>query len=145
MKKSILFALILVIAGINVNAQNKKTNGKVTHLTYSEFTKKIWDFEKNPTTFKYEGDLPAIVDFYASWCGPCRRMSPILDKVAQEYNGKLVVYKINVDEERQLASVFKVQSIPMLLFIPMEGEPMQQIGAMDEDGLKKIIKNHLLK
>ena len=144
MKKTILIALILVIAGVNANAQNKK-NTKVTHLTYSEFIQKVWDFEKSPNTFQYKGEVPAIIDFYADWCGPCRRTAPVLERIAKEYNGKLVVYKINVDEERALASLFQVQGIPALLFIPMEGKPQMTTGAMDEDGFKAMIKKHLLK
>lgn len=145
MKKSLLIALILVVASITANAQSKQGTSKVSHLTYSEFTQKIWDFEKSPSVFKYKGNLPAIVDFYADWCGPCRKTAPILEKLANEYAGKLLIYKINVDTERDLASVFQVQSIPMLLFIPTDGDPFVQVGAIDEATFKKLISTHLIK
>ena len=145
MKKSILFALLFMVAGLAANAQEEKKESKVQHLTYKEFLKKVWDFEKDPNTFKYKGKLPAIVDFYADWCGPCRRVAPIMEKLAEEYDGRLLVYKVNTDQERGLASAFQVKSIPMVLFIPMEGQPMMQVGALPEEGYKKVVEEQLLK
>ena len=145
MKKSILFAMILMVAGLTATAQENKTESKVKHLTYSEFKKLVWDFEKNPNTFVYKGKLPAIVDFYADWCGPCRRVAPIMEKLAEEYDGKLLVYKVNVDHEKQLAAAFQVKSIPMVLFIPTEGMPYKQVGAMQEQGYRDVIEEQLLK
>ena len=145
MKKYILIALALIVGCITVNAQEKKEESKVKHLTYSEFLRKVWDFEKDPTTFKYKGKLPAVVDFYADWCGPCRRVAPIMEKLAEEYDGQLLVYKVNVDQEKDLAAVFQVKSIPTVLFIPMEGQPMMQVGAMTEEGYRKVIVEQLLK
>ena len=145
MKKAILVALILVFAGVTTSAQNKQETSKVSHLTYKEFLNKVWDFEKEPKTFVYKGKLPAIIDFYADWCGPCRKTAPVLEKLANEYDGKLLVYKINVDQERDLASVFRVSSIPALLFIPTEGQPMMQVGALNEAQFKDIIGKHLVK
>ena len=145
MKKAILVALILVFAGVTASAQNKQETSKVSHLTYKEFLNKVWDFEKEPKTFVYKGKLPAIIDFYADWCGPCRKTAPVLEKLANEYDGKLLVYKINVDQERDLASVFRVSSIPALLFIPTEGQPMMQVGALSEAQFKDIIGKHLVK
>ena len=145
MKKTILVTLILVVAGITANAQSKEETSKVSHLTYKEFLQKVWDFEKNPSTFVYKGKLPAIIDFYADWCGPCRKTAPVLEKLANDYDGKLLIYKINVDQERDLASVFQVRSIPALLFIPMEGQPMMQVGALNEAQFKDIIGKHLVK
>ena len=89
--------------------------------------------------------MPAIIDFYADWCGPCRRVAPIMEKLAEEYDGRVLVYKINVDKEQDLASAFQVRSIPMVLFIPMEGQPMKQVGAMAEQEYRKIIEEQLLK
>ena len=145
MKKYILIALALIVGCITVNAQEKKEESKVKHLTYSEFLRKVWDFEKDPTTFKYKGKQPAVVDFYADWCGPCRRVAPIMEKLAEEYDGQLLVYKVNVDQEKDLAAVFQVKSIPTVLFIPMEGQPMMQVGAMTEEGYRKVIVEQLLK
>ena len=137
--------MILLVAGLTATAQENKTETKVKHLTYNEFKKQIWDFEKNPYTFAYKGKLPAIIDFYADWCGPCRRVAPIMEKLAEEYDGKLVIYKVNVDQEKQLASAFQVKSIPMVLFIPTEGMPYKQVGAMQEQGYRDVIEEQLLK
>ena len=145
MKKSILFALILMVAGMTAHAQETQTESKVKHLTYKEFLKKVWDFESNPNTFVYKGKLPAVIDFYADWCGPCRRVAPLMEKFAEDYDGKLLVYKVNVDKEKQLASVFQVRSIPMVLFIPKEGQPMMQVGALTEEGYREVIEEQLLK
>ena len=145
MKKSILCAMVLLFAGLTANAQESTTESKVKHLTYKEFIKQVWDFEKNPNTFVYKGKLPAIIDFYADWCGPCRRVAPLMEKFAKEYDGKLLVYKINVDQEKDLATAFQVRNIPMVLFIPMEGMPYKQVGAMQEQGYRDVIEQQLLK
>ncbi len=145
MKKSILLVLALLMVGITSNAQDKKEESKVKHLTYNEFLKKVWNFESNPNTFIYKGKVPAVIDFYADWCGPCRRVAPIMEKLAEEYDGKLLVYKVNVDQEKELSAAFQVKSIPMVLFIPLEGQPMMQVGAMQEADYKKIVTEKLLK
>jgi len=145
MKKLALFTLLVLAFGMTANAQTENQESKVKHLTYKEFKKKVWDFEKDPSTFKYKGKLPAIVDFYADWCGPCRRVAPIMEKLAEEYDGKLLIYKINVDQEKQLASVFQVRSIPTILFIPMEGQPILQVGAMSEEEYRKVVVEQLVK
>ena len=145
MKKSILFALLFMMTGLVANAQEEKKESKIQHLTYNEFLKKVWNFEKDPNTFNYKGKLPAVIDFYADWCGPCRRVAPIMERLAEEYDGQLLVYKVNTDKERDLASVFQVKSIPMVLFIPVEGQPMMQVGAMPEEGYRKVVEEQLLK
>ena len=145
MKKSILIALALIIGFATANAQEKKEESKVKHLTYKEFKNKVWDFEKEPNTFQYKGKLPAVIDFYANWCGPCRRVAPIMEKLAEEYDGQLIVYKVNVDQERELAAAFNVKSIPMVLFIPKEGKPMMQVGALPEEGYRQVVVEQLLK
>ena len=145
MRKTILLAMVILATAFTANAQDKKEETKVKQLTYNEFTKKIWDFEKDPSTFVYKGKLPAVIDFYADWCGPCRRVAPIMEKLAEEYDGKLLVYKVNVDQEKELSAAFQVKSIPMVLFIPMEGQPMMQVGAMQEAEYKKVVEEHLIK
>ncbi len=145
MKKSILIAMAIIAFGFTANAQEKKAEPKVKHLTYKEFLKNVWDFEKDPNTFVYKGKLPAVIDFYADWCGPCRRVAPIMERLAEEYDGKLLVYKINTDQERELASAFQVRSIPMVLFVPMEGQPMMSVGAMQEQEYKQVIEEQLFK
>ena len=144
MRKSIILTLICIVFSANIFAQEKGET-KVINLTYNEFVKKVWNFEKDPNTFKYEGKLPCVVDFYATWCGPCRKVSPIMERIAKEYDGKLIVYKVDVDKEPKLASTFGVRSIPTVLFIPKEGQPMKQVGALGEQEYKQIIENNLLK
>jgi thioredoxin len=145
MKKTILIAMVMLTAVFTANAQDKKEDSKVKQLTYKEFIKKVWNFENNPNTFIYKGDLPAVIDFYADWCGPCRRVAPIMEKMAEEYDGRLLVFKVNVDQEKELAAAFQVKSIPMVLFIPLEGQPMMQVGAMQEAEYKKVVEEHLIK
>ena len=116
----------------------------VTHLTKADFLAKVYNYEKNPKEWKYEGDKPAIVDFYATWCGPCKMMSPILDEISKEYEGKINIYKVNVDKEADLASVFGIRSIPSLLFVPMKKEPSMVQGAMQKNELKKLVDDILL-
>ena len=145
MKKTILIITAIIVASITACAQENKTESKVKQLTYKEFIKEIWDFEKDPSTFVYKGKLPAVIDFYADWCGPCRRVAPIMEKLAEEYDGRLLVYKVNTDQERGLASTFQIRSIPMVLFIPMKGQPSMQVGALPEEGYRKVIEEQLLK
>lgn len=144
MRKAIILTLICFAFTANIFAQEKEET-KVINLTYKEFVKKVWNFEKSPNTFKYEGQLPCVVDFYATWCGPCRKVSPIMERMAKEYDGKLIVYKIDVDQEPKLAATFGVRSIPTVLFIPKEGQPSKQVGALSEQQYKQIIENNLLK
>lgn len=124
-------------------AAMEKPTTRVVHITKADFLKKIYDFEKNPDEWKYLGSQPAIVDFYADWCGPCRQLSPVLDELAKEYSGKLTIYKVNVDNERGLATFFGIRSIPTLLFIPMKGKPQRSLGALSKTELKGIIKDVL--
>ncbi len=124
-------------------AAKEKPTTKVVHITKADFLKKVYDFEKNPDEWKYLGSQPAIVDFYADWCGPCRQLSPVLDELAKEYSVKLTIYKVNVDNERGLATFFGIRSIPTLLFIPMKGKPQRSLGALSKTELKGIIKDVL--
>lgn len=124
-------------------AAKEKPTTRVVHITKADFLKKVYDFEKNPDEWKYLGSQPAIVDFYADWCGPCRQLSPVLDELAKEYSGKLTIYKVNVDNERGLATFFGIRSIPTLLFIPMKGKPQRSLGALSKKELKGIIKDVL--
>lgn len=155
MKKLLLlmfaaFAIGAVNAGNleknSVEAVEKvKAEGLVKHLTKAEFLQKVYNYEKNPDAWKYEGDKPAIIDFYATWCGPCKMIAPVLEELAKEYEGKIVIYKIDTDKEKELASAFGIRSIPTLLFIPKSGDPQVAQGAMPKEGLKKAIDDFLLK
>ena len=117
---------------------------EVVHLTTREFKEKVFDYEKG-SEWKYEGNLPAIVDFYADWCQPCKMIAPLLEELALEYSGKIVVYKVDTENEQELASVFGIQSIPTLLFIPSTGLPQAAMGALPRQTLEKVINDILLK
>ena len=125
--------------------KGNKSSAMPEHLTYDEFLKKVWNFEQNPQEWIYEGEIPCVIDFYADWCRPCKMVAPIMDELAKEYDGKIKVYKINVDKERQLASIFRVTSIPSVLFVPKNGKPVKQTGALKRDDYFKIVKEQLLK
>ena len=113
------------------------------HLTKQEFIEKIFDYEKEKE-WKYNGELPAIIDFYADWCGPCRSVAPALEELSNEYAGKVNIFKINTEVERELSEVFGIQSIPTFLFIPMRGAPMMQKGALPKKVFKDVIEERLL-
>ena len=102
------------------------------------------DYEGNPTVWKFLGEKPAIIDFYASWCGPCKRVAPILDELAAEYGDKIDIYKIDTEQEQELAAAFGIRSIPTLLFVPMEGKPQMVQGAIGKADFEKIIQEVLL-
>jgi thioredoxin 1 len=107
-------------------------------LDKKTFSEKIFDFETEKE-WKYRGTLPAIVDFYADWCGPCKMVAPVLEKLSSEYEGKLHVYKVDTDKEQELAQAFGIMSIPSLLFIPAEGQPQMARGALDRKAFDKAI------
>lgn len=113
-------------------------------ITSQDFKEKIFDYEKEKE-WKYKGQLPAIIDFYADWCGPCKMVAPILEELSKEYEGKLNIYKVDTEVEIELASVFGIRSIPTFLFIPVEGDPVMQPGAPPKKAFQQIIEEHLLK
>jgi thioredoxin 1 len=116
---------------------------EVVHLTAQDFKDKVFDYEK-ASEWKYIGSLPAIVDFYADWCQPCKMVAPVLEELARDYAGKLMVYKVNTENEQELASIFGIQSIPTLLFIPKEGKPQSAMGALPRQTFDKVIQEVLL-
>ncbi|WP_420186756.1 thioredoxin family protein [Bacteroides pyogenes] len=129
------------------NPQHKKgnvSNGEVIRMDKAMFLKEVFNYEKSKD-WKYQGNKPAIIDLYADWCGPCRQVAPIMKELAKEYAGKIVIYKVNVDKERELASLFNATSIPLFVFIPMKGEPQLMRGAASKDAYKKAIDSFLLK
>ncbi len=111
-------------------------------LTKDSFKEKVFNFEEN-SEWKYEGDLPAIIDFYADWCQPCKMVAPILEEIASEYDGKLRVYKIDTEQEQELAAAFGIQSIPSLLFIPVDEQPRMAAGALPKESLLQVMKDVL--
>ena len=135
--KSAALAVVVMIALAscgNAGAQNdKKASRKVnavTELSTDSFNAKVYDMSQEAPV--YLGDKPAIVDFTATWCGPCQRIAPILEELANEYAGKIVIYKVDVDKNRELAKAFNVSSIPALLYIPLDGEPVMTVGSRDK-------------
>lgn len=112
-------------------------------MTAADFKEKIFNYETEQE-WKYSGSLPAIVDFYADWCGPCKAVAPALEELSKEYEDKVVIYKIDTDKEAELSSVFAIQSIPTFLFIPVEGAPMMQKGALPKSAFKQVIDEKLL-
>jgi len=119
-------------------------NVEPEQLTYADFLKNVWNFEKSPQQWLYEGNEPSVIDFYADWCGPCKRLAPIMVEMAKKYNGKVKFYRVNVDKEKKLASAFSIRSIPAVLFIPKKGKPMMQVGLLPHSTYVQIIDEHLL-
>lgn len=113
------------------------------HIGKADFLKKVWDFESDPKNWKFLGDKPAIIDFYATWCGPCQRLAPVLEELSAEYAGKIYIYKVDVDEEDELAAAFNIASIPTMLFCPKAGEPKMTQGALPKEQLKSAIEELL--
>ena len=114
------------------------------HLTKADFLEKVANYEQNPTEWKYLGDKPALIDFYANWCGPCKMVAPILEELAEEYKDEIYIYKINTEEEQELSAVFGIRSIPTLLFVPVGEDPQMAQGALPKDALKQAIDSVLL-
>ncbi len=112
------------------------------HLTKETFKEKVFDFEQNKE-WKFEGDKPCIIDFYADWCGPCKMVAPILEELAREYEGKLNIYKIDTEAEQELAAMFGIRSIPSLLFVPKDGDPQMALGALPKHTFEQAIKDVL--
>ncbi|MGB2869855.1 MAG: thioredoxin [Bacteroidota bacterium] len=114
-----------------------------TNLTKKDFLEKVFDFEKNKD-WKFQGELPAVIDFWAPWCGPCKMVGPVIEELSKEYEGKVNFYKVNTDEEQELAGAFGIRSIPSLLFIPKSGQPKMAVGALPKSTLKQAVEEELL-
>lgn len=138
-----LMLISMLLLSMKVAASNKGDEKMAINITKEDFLKKVMDYKNNPTEWKYLGDKPAIIDFYASWCGPCKMLAPIMEELAKEYDGKMYVYKVDTEAEQELAQIFGIRSIPSILFIPMEGKPMMTQGALPKTELKKIISENL--
>ncbi|MBM2813491.1 MAG: trxA [Ignavibacteria bacterium] len=110
------------------------------HLTLDTFREKVFDFQTN-TEWNFAGNKPCIIDFYADWCGPCKMVAPVMEQLSKEYDGKVDIYKINTEEQQELSGMFGIQSIPSVLFCPVDGKPQMSVGALPKDGYKKAIES----
>ena len=135
---------VMEAASQEMTTKEGKTKMTTINLTKEDFLNKVMDYEKNPTEWKYKGDKPAIIDFYASWCGPCKMLAPVLEELAKEYEGQIYIYKVDTEAEEELSRAFGIRSIPTILFVPMNGQPMMTQGALPKAELDKIIKERLL-
>lgn len=151
MKRIILISGLLAVftfkaamaEGLSGKEPGTASAGSVVYLTNETFKKQVFNYTVNKE-WKYEGTMPAIIDFYADWCAPCRQLSPVVEELAREYAGKLVVYKVDTDKERQLAQSLGVTSLPTLLFIPAKGKPQVAAGALPKSVLVRAINEVLL-
>ncbi len=141
----LLFVALMIIVSVFASEPKEKKAAKPVELTKATFLEKVFDYESNPEVWSYKGDKPAIVDFYADWCGPCRIVSPVLKDLAVEYGDEIYIYKINIDKEKELAGVFGARSIPMFLFIPMDRDPQIGMGALPKKSFREVIDTFLLK
>ena len=146
--KSTILTAALLLTGTTVGAENHSASKnqqamKAIELTAEAFQKQVFDYTKN-SEWKYEGDLPAVIDFYATWCGPCKAMAPVMENLAEEYAGRVHIYKVDVDKEKRLAALFGVRSIPTFIFIPAAGNPQHANGAMGIEQMRGIIDSTLL-
>jgi len=144
MNKHVNLIFVLVFLGILSSVAQVADNMKPEHLTVETFKQKIFNYEKNPDTWVFEGDLPCIVDFYADWCKPCKLIAPIMEELATEYKGKINIYKVNTEQQRELSTLFGIKSIPSVLFIPMTGKPQMSTGALPKESFKQVIDEFLL-
>ncbi|WP_108821258.1 thioredoxin [Dysgonomonas sp. Marseille-P4361] len=152
--KKLLFILLMAGLAIACTGQTKSDNTKTTkkevkvktiELNKIDFLEKVANYEANPQEFNYLGDKPALIDFYADWCGPCKAIAPVLEELAAEYDGEIYIYKINTEEQQELAALFGIRSIPSLLFVPMGEQPQMAQGALPKATLKEAINKVLLK
>ncbi|MCD6660517.1 MAG: thioredoxin [Lentimicrobium sp.] len=128
----------------SANASNDTQEGKVIQMNKAMFIDKVFNYEENPDKWVFKGDKPCIIDFYADWCGPCKKIAPIMAELAAEYKDQIVIYKVDTDKERELAQVFGIRSIPSILFCPAEGQPQMTMGALPKEQFEKMIKELLL-
>jgi len=120
------------------------TEGKVIQMNKAMFIEKVFNYEVNPNEWSYRGDKPCIIDFYADWCGPCKKVAPIMAELAEQYKDQIVIYKVNTDQEKELAQIFNIRSIPSILYCPATEKPQMTMGALPKAEFEKMIKELLL-
>ncbi|MGL4853017.1 MAG: thioredoxin [Phocaeicola sp.] len=148
MRKNLFLLLMILVSSTSLFAQSassKTTTGTVIQMDKALFIEQIFDYTNEKATWKYKGKKPAIVDFYADWCGPCRKIAPILKELAKEYGEEIVIYKVDTEKQKELAGAMGIQSLPTILFIPMEDQPQVMVGAADKETFVRAIKEVLLK
>ena len=134
---------VLFLGSLNLTAQ-EKAKAKVQVLDVAGFKDKVFNYEDNPEEWVFEGDQPAVIDFYAVWCRPCKMVAPIMEELAKEYDGQITIYKVDTDKNKELSGLFGIRSIPSILFVPMDGKPQMSTGAMKKEDYKKIFDEFLL-
>ena len=134
---------ILFLGSFNLSAQDTE-NTKVKVLDLAGFKTKVYNYEKNPEEWVFEGDEPCVIDFYADWCRPCKLIEPIMEELAKEYDGQITIYKVNTENNQELSRLFGISSIPSILFVPMDEEPQMSSGAMKKEQYKKVFDEFLL-
>ncbi len=130
-------AFVLFLFSFTVSAED------VRYLTTQEFKEKVFDYTKD-SVWNYKGTMPCVIDFYATWCGPCRRLAPIMEELSEQYCGKVLFYKVDTDKEKELAYFFRINSIPMLLFVPVAEKPQMAKGLLPKETLTEAIDKVLL-
>lgn len=144
MYKKFTLIIVLVCTMTFVSRSQEVSQEKPENLTVETFKQKVFNYDKNPDNWVFEGDLPCIVDFYADWCRPCKLIAPIMEELAVEYKGKINIYKVNTEQQRELSALFSIKSIPTVLFIPMKGKPQMSAGALPKESFKQVIDEFLL-
>ena len=142
--KKILASLVLLFAVITTYAQNQPEETAVIQMNKQMFLDKVFDYTNGATKWNYTGEKPAVIDFYATWCGPCRMVAPILKDLAKEYGDSIVIYKVDTDREKELSGAMGIQSLPTIVFIPKSGQPQVIIGAADKATFRRAIDEVLL-
>lgn len=137
--RRLLPLLLIVLAALPLT----RANAEVTYITTEQFQKKVFNY-KNDTTWNYLGKRPCVIDFYTTWCGPCKRLAPIMETLSEKYKGKVVFYKADTEQERELAYVFQIASIPQVLYVPKNGKPMLLKGLYPQENIEQIIDEFLL-
>ena len=144
--KKIVASLIVFFALVStLSAQTQKEESSVIQMNKQMFLDKVFDYTTGATEWKYLGNKPCVIDFYATWCGPCRMVAPILKDLAKEYGEKIVIYKVDTDKEKELSMAMGIQSLPTIVFIPQSGQPQVIVGAADKVTFKRAIDEVLLK
>lgn len=136
------FSLRHLINKMKAEIKNKYKGEDMEHLTKQTFLEKVFDYENNKE-WKFNGDKPCIIDFYADWCGPCKMVAPILEELSEEYKGKVDIYKVNTEDEQELAAVFGIRSIPSILFVPKDDKPQMAMGALPKESFVEAIQKVL--